>query len=104
MTRNPWHHHLISFLCLIVLGWFGVQLPAFAATCRPWQGHEICILRLKRSAKYYWEYRAQISIDGNQQPPTRYNCRDRTQTPKGQPTTSFTAESAGAFVCHLMQR
>jgi hypothetical protein len=104
MERNFWQRCFLSLLCLVALVWFTVQQPAFAAICRPWHGHEICILSLKRSAKYYWEYRARLTIDGQRQPRTRYNCRDRTQTPQGKPTTSFGAESVGSFVCNLMQQ
>lgn len=78
--------------------------PAHAAPCRIWHGREICILTLKRSAKYFWEYRAHLTINGQPQPPTRYNCRDRTQTPKGQPPKPFNPESAGALICDLMHR
>ena len=28
---------------------------------------QVCILKLKRSAKNYWEYRAKVSIDGEKQ-------------------------------------
>ena len=49
---------------------------ANAATCQEIRGKQVCLLKLKRSAKYYYEYRATISIDGRKQPERFYDCRD----------------------------
>jgi hypothetical protein len=68
-------------------------------------GQEVCILKLKRSAKNYWEYRAQVSIDGEQQKnPEVYNCRDRTLTRKGKYPIPFQPNSPGELVCQTFQR
>ena len=61
---------LIYFCC--------VALPAEASVCRNYQGREICIVDIKRSAKNYWEYRVILSVGGVKQPLEVYNCRDRT--------------------------
>ena len=37
--------------------------------------HHVCILKITRSAKYYWEYRAIVKIDDHKRPMGRYNCR-----------------------------
>ncbi|MBW4532676.1 MAG: hypothetical protein KME09_01945 [Pleurocapsa minor HA4230-MV1] len=78
---------------------------ADAAMCRDRYGQEVCILKLKRSAKNYWEYRAKVSIDGEQQKnPEVYNCRDRTLTRKGKYPIPFKSNSPGELVCSLFQK
>ena len=68
-------------------------------------GQEVCILKLKRSAKNYWEYRAKVSIDGEQQKNLEvYNCRDRTLTRKGKYPIPFLPNSPGELVCQTFQR
>jgi hypothetical protein len=48
-----------------------------AATCQEIAGEQVCIQKIKRSAKYYWEYRVNLSIDSLKQAVRFYNCRDR---------------------------
>ncbi|MEM6253762.1 MAG: hypothetical protein AAF821_12650 [Cyanobacteria bacterium P01_D01_bin.156] len=46
-----------------------------APLCRTVANHQICILKITRSAKHYWEYRAIVKIDQQRRPMGRYNCR-----------------------------
>lgn len=52
-------------------------LPAAQAAplCRTVADHHVCVLKITRSAKYYWEYRAVVQIDDKRRPMARYNCR-----------------------------
>jgi hypothetical protein len=89
--------------------WLGLTLIANAGIntnmCRVRYGQEVCILKLKRSAKNYWEYRAKVSIDGEQQKNLEvYNCRDRTLTRKGKYPIPFQPNSPGELVCQTFQR
>lgn len=76
--------------------------PATALTCRMVHDQEICILDIRRSAKYYWEYRATVRINGN--PPVRdvYNCRDRTKRREDGSTVPFDQHGAGDYICRLI--
>lgn len=51
-----------------------------AATCQDIAGERVCLPKIKRSAKNYWEYRVTFNVDGIKQPPRVYNCRDRYYT------------------------
>lgn len=67
-----------GFCLLILICAFLLIAPAIeAATCQNIAGEQVCILRIKRSAKYYWQYRVTLNIDGKRQPKRFYNCRDR---------------------------
>ncbi|MGB3239328.1 MAG: hypothetical protein WBB29_13600 [Geitlerinemataceae cyanobacterium] len=52
-----------------------MSLPSEPLVCREDNSHQVCILRIKRSAKKYWEYRASVSIDGEKRPIEIYDCR-----------------------------
>ena len=78
---------------------------ADAAMCRERNDQQVCILKLKRSAKNYWEYRAKVSIDGKKQTNKEiYNCRDRTLTRKGKYPIPFKLNSPGELVCEIFQK
>ncbi|WP_158505967.1 hypothetical protein [Picosynechococcus sp. NKBG15041c] len=49
-------------------------LPVYGETCRTYENQEICLISLKRSAKYYWEYRAVLRIDGKKLPMKKFDC------------------------------
>lgn len=60
-----------------ILGW---SSEALASTyCREIAGQQVCIETIKRSAKYLWEYRVVVSVDGDRQPLKRYDCRQSTE-------------------------
>ncbi|MEM9219366.1 MAG: hypothetical protein AAGD25_34170 [Cyanobacteria bacterium P01_F01_bin.150] len=75
-----------------------------APTCRTTNGHTICLLTIKRSAKNYWEYRASVKIDDQIFPVQRYNCRDRTKTDKAGHISRFQPNGAGTLICQLLYR
>lgn len=92
---------------LLVLVWATcIALPANAAQCQTIAGQEVCILNLRRSAKNYWEYWAQLSINGTKQPERIYDCRvfarERSRNiPPELSAETVKAESIGSFVCRL---
>lgn len=96
--------YLMAIACFLLV----LSAPAEAATCRQVQGHEICLQRVQRSAKYHWRYRVTATVDGEQRPLTRYDCRDRTQTPLAgsdqAKTVKFSEEGIGNLVCQLLNR
>jgi hypothetical protein len=55
--------------------WFAAPKIAQAAVCSQREGQIVCIDRLQRSAKNYWEYRVRLTVAGQPQPPTIYDCR-----------------------------
>lgn len=67
-----------SYLFLLILVFWLITIPAIeAATCTNIAGKQVCLQQIKRSAKYYWEYRVALSVDAQKQPLRVYNCRDR---------------------------
>lgn len=95
-------------LSLILLAFFilslTVALPAAASTCRKSADRTICILSIQRSAKYYWEYRASVRIDGVTRPIEVYNCRDRLRVKKDGIAVPFQANGAGELICSFFQK
>jgi hypothetical protein len=82
-----------------------VGLPAEAASyCRAIDGHRICILAIKRSAKNYWEYRASVQVDGVERSPAVYDCRDRLRTESDGTVAPFEPAGAGELICKLLDR
>ena len=93
------------FLLLLLLFWLGFIPTADAAMCRDRNGQQVCILKLKRSAKNYWEYRAKVSVDGEKQKYYEiYNCRAQTLTRKGKYPIPFKPNSPGELVCQTFQK
>ena len=96
-----------SFIKLLILFCLAIYLnllaivPAEASTCRQLARHNVCIIKLKRSAKYYWEYRAVISVDGKKKPLEIYNCRDRLKTNRDKDVVPFSQDGIGELVCSL---
>ena len=84
-------------------------LPAEARNCYHRGDHTICLEQVQRSAKYHWRYRVKATVDGQQQPLTRYDCRDRTRIPlrgahKGQPQKFSETTDVGDQLCALVNR
>jgi hypothetical protein len=68
---------LLTLIGLILTFWL-VMIPVTqAATCQEIARKQVCIQKIKRSAKYYWEYRIDLSVDGVKQTTRVYDCRDR---------------------------
>lgn len=70
-----------QFLFLLILVFWLIATPGVkAATCQSVTGKQVCIENIKRSAKYYWEYRVNLIIDNQKQSTRVYNCRDHYYT------------------------
>ncbi|MEO1429255.1 MAG: hypothetical protein AAFS12_06410 [Cyanobacteria bacterium J06632_19] len=84
---------------------FSFAFPANAApTCRDFNGHEVCILNIKRSAKRYWNYRTTISIDGKKQPTEIYNCRGEFKIQKNGKIVRFGEDGVGNLICQFFKK
>ncbi|WP_293338098.1 hypothetical protein [Microcoleus sp. CAWBG58] len=94
--------YVCLFLLLISFFWF--SLPAEASVCHNYEGSQICIVDIKRSAKNYWEYRVILSVDGEKQPLEVYNCRDRTTVKKDGTMLAFGENNPGEIVCRLFNK
>jgi hypothetical protein len=94
--------YFLIFLLLIVS--LSVTLPALAKVCKNYQGQQICILSIKRSAKKYWEYRVSVSIDGVKTPVEIYNCRGKFKVNKDGTISQFKDNSAGDIICGLLNK
>lgn len=93
--------YIMSFILLIFC--CSIALPAAASVCRNYEGKQICIVDLKRSAKNYWEYRAIVSIDGVKQPVEIYNCRSRSRVKKDGTLLPFAEKDAGKLICSFFK-
>ncbi len=94
------------FLALLIfasLFGFGT-IPGEAATCKNLDGHQICIIQIKRSAKNYWEYRAIVSIDNRKRPMEVYNCRDKYTIEYDKAIIPFKENSPGELICSLFDK
>lgn len=94
---------LAALLLFLTLS-FAVALPAQASLCRNYNDRSICILSIKRSAKYHWEYRVATSINGVERPIEVYNCRRRIRMQKDGTVMPFEPEDAGELICNLLQK
>jgi hypothetical protein len=89
---------------LILIHFLFVSLPAEASICRNYQGHEICIITIKRSAKNYWEYRASVSVDGIKRPIKVYNCFEQIKVEKDGTVEPFEENDPGKLICSYFQK
>ena len=89
---------------LLLISCFCIALPAEASVCRNYQGREICIVDIKRSAKNYWEYRVILGVDGVTQPLEIYNCRDRTTVKQDGTVLAFGQHNPGEIVCRFFKK
>ncbi|MCD8485363.1 MAG: hypothetical protein LRZ84_01080 [Desertifilum sp.] len=90
-------------LALIWILTIGIAPPAEAALCRTIAEHQICLISVKRSAKYFWEYRAIVQIDGKTRPLEVYNCRDRTRIREDGIAVPFEPSDAGGLICNVLK-
>ncbi|WP_206603047.1 hypothetical protein [Leptolyngbya ohadii] len=84
--------------------WLGLIPVAQAASCHSVNDRTICIVEIKRSAKYPWEYRVSLSQDGVKQPQELYNCRDRVRVGADGVAVPFAAEGNGEWICRRLKR
>lgn len=93
----------IAFILLLILS-LSVALPAQASMCRNYDGHQICILSIKRSAKNYWEYRAAISVDKAIKPIEVYNCRSEVKIQQDGTILAFKQNDPGKLICSFFKK
>lgn len=102
---RSWIHRLVlgAIATLLIFSTLNTEMkPAHAAPiCKEIQGQQVCINKMKRSAKNYWEYWAIVDVDGHLRPKETYNCRDRVVIDSANILVPFTREIAGDFVCQL---
>ncbi len=92
-------------LCGAILScWLLVIYPARAEFCRQVDGHQICILNIKRSAKNYWQYQATAKIDGIEKPTASYDCRSRSITDLDGNQSLFRSRLDSKLICSLYRR
>ncbi len=91
---------------ITIWAWWSVAvLPVEALPlCRVVNSHKICILRMKRSAKRFWEYRAKVSVDGVVRPIEKYDCRDRLRLPNDATFIPYWQDDAVDVVCSLFKQ
>lgn len=90
---------LLLFFLLNLL----VSFPAEASTCRNINGHQVCIVDIKRSAKKYYEYKVSLSIDGVKQPLEIYNCRYKFKFRSDGTFVAFKPKDEGQFICSFFK-
>jgi hypothetical protein len=93
---------IIYFIVLVLF--FSLVSSAEASVCRNYQGHEICIISIKRSAKNYWEYRAVVSVDGVKRSLEVYNCREQNKVEEDGTIVPFDDIDPGKLICRYFQR
>lgn len=97
----------IIILTLLALS-LVLALPAQASFCRHVKVQNsdrvICIQSIKRSAKNYWEYRAQVSVDGVERAVEIYNCRDRIRVRSDGTAVRFEPNGAGDLICNVLKK
>ncbi len=94
----------IILLLISLIFLFAVARPAAAFFCRNYNGNKICILSIKRSAKYHWEYRAEVSINDVRKPLEIYNCRSQEKIKKNGKIVKFTSNGAGELICSVLDK
>ncbi|MEG3440218.1 hypothetical protein V0288_24030 [Pannus brasiliensis CCIBt3594] len=83
---------------------FWMVPPASADFCRAYQGREICILRIQRSAKNYREYRAVVKVDGVKRSLETYDCRQKIRVSRSGEIVPFTEDSTGESICQVLEK
>ncbi|MBD2114444.1 hypothetical protein [Leptolyngbya subtilissima] len=94
---------MVRALVAVLLGLWAVLCvwsPESSASvlCRDVERQQVCIETIKRSAKYTWEYRVVVSIDGKSRPVKRYDCRRPTGADQELATPYFEA-ALRQFIC-----
>ena len=90
-----------TILFLLFCFWM-FTLPVQAATCRTVDQEIICIEKIKRSAKYPWEYRVNLSINTKKQNLAFYNCREEVIISKNGTKMPFAENNLGQFICQRL--
>ena len=91
-----------AVVLLLSLSFTGL-FPEKATLCRKYHNQQVCIFGIERSAKYFWEYKAVLSIDGAVRPREKYNCRDRVRIQKNGTVLPFAENDPGNVICSLFK-
>ncbi len=94
----------VILLIILVLNWAIITPSAKAEFCRQMNGHQICIVKIKRSAKNYWEYRAAVKIDQETGPIEIYDCRQGHRITQNGDIIPFKADGVGKLICRVLNR
>ena len=95
---------MVAVVALVVV-W---PYPAMAAVkCQTVAGQRLCLESVKRSAKYFWQYRAVVSVAGRPQPEAVYHCQapplESPFTEDSRPSEPTISEAKiRAFVCQVV--
>lgn len=97
---------LITLIVILEFGGLGIDRVDAApilgtSSCRTFRGSEVCVLTQKRSAKRFWEYKAQVTVNGERQPLWVYNCRDRTKAERDGTVFEFDRDDPGDVICKV---
>jgi hypothetical protein len=93
---------LLTLIGLVLACWLVIIPVTQAATCQEIAAEQVCIQKIKRSAKYYWEYRVNLSINAVKQAVRVYNCRDRYYLLPDRTQRSYQqSDRLGKMVCRL---
>lgn len=91
-------------LILTILLTVNLVFPAQASICRNYDDNLICILKIKRSAKYHWQYRASVSINGVVQPLEVYDCHQQIKIQKNGKIIPFSHQDASKLICQTLSK
>jgi hypothetical protein len=80
--------------------WGWIPPASASVLCRDVEGQQVCIESIQRSAKYLWEYRVVVAVDGQKQPLKVYDCRSKAAADKA----SSIEAAMEAFICNLVNR
>lgn len=102
---GPWAL-LSALMCAIAIA-IAVFAPAAIAkplTCRTQGGHRQCLIDVQRSAKHHRQYRALITLDGQEQERTLYDCQRRIRIGRDRVPQPFQTDGPGPWICALLDR
>ncbi|NJL86142.1 MAG: hypothetical protein HC886_09415 [Leptolyngbyaceae cyanobacterium SM1_1_3] len=91
---------LLFWLTAMPIGAFSGALPY----CQTVAEQEICLLSLRRSAKYYWQYRAAVSIAGIRRPVEVYDCQRQQRVSSKGREIPFQSDGPGLMICSFFKK
>lgn len=98
---------MLKILVILVVGyvsWSMIISPAYAEFCQQINGHQVCIVKIKRSAKNYWEYRVAVKTDQKIRPIEIYDCRQRHRITQEGKIIPFKSDGVGKLICRVLNR
>ena len=95
---------IIMISVLIIINWTIIIPSAQAEFCRQVNGQQICITKIKRSAKNYWQYRAAVKIEKETRPIEIYDCRQRHRITQQGEIILFKSDGVGKLICSILNQ